>query len=240
MSQALTTMTNKLAQRLDMGVDGSSLIDTLKATAFKGQVTDAQMVALLVVANQYALNPWTKEVYAFPDKNNGIIPVVGVDGWSRIINSNDQFDGMDFEQDDEKCTCIIYRKDRAHPIKVTEYMAECKRGNAGPWQSHPRRMLRHKAMIQCARIAFGYVGIYDPDEADRIAEGPVAPAEDISPAISAIEGAQSMDALQQAFSAAWKAHTDKGARDRLTAAKDARKQYLSDNQPIEGETDAAA
>jgi len=170
-SNALTTMTTKLAQRLDMGADGSSLVDTLKATAFKGPVTDAQMVALLVVANQYALNPWTKEIYAFPDRNNGIIPVVGVDGWSRIINSNDQFDGMDFQQDDESCTCVIYRKDRSHPIKVTEYMAECKKSGAGPWQTHPRRMLRHKAMIQCARIAFGYVGIYDPDEAERISEG---------------------------------------------------------------------
>lgn len=171
MANALQAMTSKLAQRLDMGVDGSSLIETLKATAFKGQVTDAQMVALLVVANQYALNPWTKEIYAFPDRGNAIIPVVGVDGWSRIINSNENFDGMDFEQDDEKCTCIIYRKDRKHPIKVTEYMAECKKAGAGPWQTHPRRMLRHKAMIQCARIAFGYVGIYDPDEAERISEG---------------------------------------------------------------------
>ena len=175
MSNALATMTNKLAQRLDMGVDGSSLIETLKATAFKGQVTDAQMVALLVVANQYGLNPWTKEIYAFPDSRNGIIPVVGVDGWSRIINSNDQFDGMDFTQDDESCTCIVYRKDRKHPIKVTEYMSECKRDGQTPWKSHPRRMLRHKAIIQCARIAFGYVGIYDPDEAERIAEDPAPP-----------------------------------------------------------------
>jgi phage recombination protein Bet len=170
-NNALVVMTEKLAARLDMGVDGSSLIDTLKATAFKGQVTDAQMVALLVVANQYGLNPWTKELYAFPDRNNGIIPVVGVDGWSRIINSNPDFDGMDFKQDDASCTCIIYRKDRGHPIQVTEYMDECKRSGAGPWQTHPKRMLRHKAMIQCARIAFGYVGIYDPDEAERISEG---------------------------------------------------------------------
>jgi hypothetical protein len=48
-------------------------------------------------------------------------------------------------------------------------MAECKRGT-GPWQTHPKRMLRHKAMIQCARLAFGYGGIYDQDEAERIAE----------------------------------------------------------------------
>lgn len=168
MSNALSTLTAKLASRLDMG-DGSQLIETLKATAFKGQVSDAQMTALMVVANQYGLNPWTKEIYAFPDKQNGIVPVVGVDGWSRIINDHQMFDGMDFEQDDEKCTCIIHRKDRNHPIKVTEYMAECKR-DMGPWKSHPKRMLRHKAMIQCARLAFGYGGIYDQDEAERIVE----------------------------------------------------------------------
>jgi phage recombination protein Bet len=189
MTTALATMTNKLAQRLDMGVDGSSLIDTLKATAFKGQVTDAQMVALLVVANQYALNPWTKELYAFPDKNNGIIPVVGVDGWSRIINSNENFDGMDFVQDEESCTCIIHRKDRSHPIKVTEYLSECRR-DVAPWKSHPRRMLRHKAMIQCARIAFGYVGIYDPDEAERIQEGERQPQQKQAEAVVLINDAQ--------------------------------------------------
>lgn len=168
MSTALTTLTRTLATKLEMG-DGADLIDTLKATAFRGQVSDAQMTALLVVANQYMLNPWTKEIYAFPDKNNGIVPVVGVDGWSRIINTHQQFDGIEFEQNDESCTCVIYRKDRTRPIKVTEWMTECKRGT-GPWQTHPKRMLRHKAMIQCARLAFGYGGIYDQDEAERIVE----------------------------------------------------------------------
>jgi phage recombination protein Bet len=149
--------------------DSSELTAVLKATAFKGQVSDAQMSALLIVASQYGLNPWTKEIYAFPDKNNGIVPVVGVDGWARIINTHPQFDGMDFNDDGESIECVIYRKDRAHPIKAREYMSECKRGTQ-PWQSHPRRMLRHKALIQCARLAFGYVGIYDQDEAERILE----------------------------------------------------------------------
>lgn len=172
-NQALATLTSKLASKFDMG-DGRELIDTLKMTAFKGPVSDAQMTALLVVANQYGLNPWTKEIYAFPDKSNGIVPVVGVDGWSRIINSHEMFDGMSFDQDDESCTCTIYRKDRNHPIQVTEYMEECRR-DVGPWRSHPKRMLRHKAMIQCARLAFGFVGVYDQDEAERIAEIEINP-----------------------------------------------------------------
>lgn len=176
MNTALITLTSKLAATLDMG-DGTGLIETLKATAFKSgtQVTDAQMTALMVVANQYGLNPWTKEIYAFPDKG-GIVPVVGVDGWSRIINNHPQFDGMEFEFEvggnDEaiSCTCVIFRKDRNRPIKVTEYMKECRKSGSGPWVSHPRRMLRHKTMIQCARLAFGYGGIYDHDEAERILE----------------------------------------------------------------------
>ena len=183
MSNALATLTQTLASKLNMG-DGSGLVETLKATAFKAKegVSDAQMTALMVVANQYGLNPWTKEIYAYPDKQNGIVPVVGLDGWARIINTNQHFDGMDFEQDEESCTCTIYRKDRTRPIRVTEYLSECYRPAfkskegyeiKGPWQSHPKRMLRHKSMIQCARLAFGFGGIYDQDEAERIVENTV-------------------------------------------------------------------
>lgn len=164
-------MANQLMQQMAQrfSVPEQEMLATLKATAFKGQVSDAQMTALLIVANQYGLNPWTKEIYAFPDSSNGIVPVVGVDGWARIINDNPQFDGMEFEQTNEACTCRIYRKDRKHAIAVTEYMSECVR-ETKPWKSHPKRMLRHKAMIQCARLAFGFSGIYDLDEAERINE----------------------------------------------------------------------
>lgn len=179
MTTALANLTTKLAARLDMG-DGTGLMETLKATAFKGQVSDAQMTALMIVANQYGLNPWTKEIYAFPDRQNGIVPVVGVDGWSRIINSHPQFDGIDFEQDATSCTCTIHRKDRGHPIRVTEFMIECSR-DVGPWKSHPYRMLRHKALIQCARLAFGFVGIFDQDEAERIVEAEAEKVPRISP-----------------------------------------------------------
>ena len=172
MSTALVTISKKLSSRFGMG-DSTAVIDILKSTAFKGgtPVTDAQMTALLIVSDQYGLNPWTREIYAFPDKV-GIVPVVGVDGWARIINDHPQFDGLEFEQDAESCTCIMYRKDRGHAIRVTEWLAECKRDNAPPWKSHPKRMLRHKALIQCARLTFGFVGIYDQDEAERIVESP--------------------------------------------------------------------
>lgn len=184
MATALQTLTNKLAKRFEIE-DGSDLMTTLKNTAFKGNVSDSQMSALLIVANQYGLNPWTKEIYAFPDRQNGIVPIVGVDGWARILNDNPNFDGIEFDLDDEKCTCRIFRKDRSKPISVTEYMSECYR-DMGPWKTHPKRMLRHKAMIQCARLAFGFTGIYDQDEAERIAENDKEPI-NVTPKPTVIE-----------------------------------------------------
>lgn len=173
--KALDTLLKTIAEKLGMGDDGAGLLAALKATAFKpakvnGQFvapTDAQIMALLVVSNQYGLNPWLKEIYAFPDKFGGIVPVVGVDGWSRIINTHPQYDGVEFEQDENMCTCTIHRKDRGHPTRITEYMVEC-RGTQGAWLTHPYRFLRHKALIQCARLAFGFGGIYEQDEAERI------------------------------------------------------------------------
>ena len=151
-------------------IQPEKLLAALRATCFKGDVSNEQMIALLVVADQYKLNPFTREIYAFPERGGGIVPVVGVDGWMRIMNENPQFDGVEFVDGDGWCECTVYRKDRAHATTVREYVEEVKRDTA-PWKSHPKRMLRHKTLIQAARLAFGFAGIYDPDEAERIIEG---------------------------------------------------------------------
>ena len=128
---------HKVAVAFDMvDVDPEQLKKTLIDTVFKG-ANDVQLVSLLIVANQYKLNPFTKEIYAFPAKGGGITPVVGIDGWARIINDNPVCDGIQFEQDDESCTCKIYRKDRSHPTVVTEYLSECQ-GTSEPWKKYPK------------------------------------------------------------------------------------------------------
>lgn len=169
-----------MAENLSMkNVSNESLQATLLNTVFKGANYD-QLVSLVIVANQYGLNPFTKEIYAFPSKGS-ITPIVSVDGWSRIINDNPQCDGIQFEQDDESATCKIYRKDRTHPTIVTEYLSECEMTNSPVWKKYPKRMLRHKALIQCARVAFGFSGIYDEDEAHRINGGQVDVVKDVEP-----------------------------------------------------------
>jgi phage recombination protein Bet len=144
---------------------------TLRNTVFKSG-TREEFAAFLLVAKEYKLNPLTKEIYAFPAKGGGIVPVVSIDGWISLCNSHPAFDGMEFSDEHDAdgklyaITCTIYRKDRTRPTAVTEYLAECVRSTE-PWKM-VHRMLRHKALIQAARYAFGFSGIYDQDEAEQI------------------------------------------------------------------------
>ena len=160
------------------GMEWQTFQRVLMSTVMPSSTTPEQLAAFLTVAEKYGLSPFTKEIYAFPSKkNDGIVPVVSIDGWMRIANDNPNFDGMDFTNyfgEDGKLvsvTCAVHRKDRGHPTVITEYLSECYR-NTEPWKMESR-MLRHKAAIQCLRYAFGFSGIYDEDEAERIVEAEV-------------------------------------------------------------------
>jgi hypothetical protein len=143
--------------------------------------SQADLERLLLTAERLGLDTLSNEIYALEKpavtgKKAQIIFVVGVDGWTKIINSHPAFDGMKFVEsepgDDELplyFECTIFRKDRKVATSVREYMYEA-HTNQGAWLTHPRRMLRHKAMVQCARLCFGLSGIYDPDEALRTQE----------------------------------------------------------------------
>jgi phage recombination protein Bet len=145
------------------------------------QLTREEFATFLLTAHKYNLNPLMREIYALPKKGGGIIPTVSIDGWMHLANAHPAFDGMEFTSDVDNegkpysTTCIIYRKDRNHPIALTELFSECVR-ETDPWRSMPHRMLRHKAAIQATRYAFGFAGIYDEDEAARFTQPPARDA----------------------------------------------------------------
>ena len=108
------------------------------------------------------LDPLLEEV-AFTQYENSQWQVsITVNGWSKIANRCSAFSGIYFcqsaEENDQKIPiwmeCTIYRSDRTSPITIREYFDEV-RNDSVAWIKLPRRMLRHRAFQQCARIAFG-------------------------------------------------------------------------------------
>jgi len=157
-----------------ISVEPAKLLDTLKSTVFKN-ASNEELMALVVVANTYDLNPFLKEIYAFPAKGGGIVPIVSVDGWNKMLVRHPEFDGIEFEFTDDEagnlhsCTATIFLKTRSHPVKITEFLAECKR-NTDPWNNMPRRMLRNRTLCQAARVAFGFSGVMNEDEAANVVD----------------------------------------------------------------------
>lgn len=175
------TAIQAMAVRLNMSP--GKLQETLRQTVFR-DANDAEFAALIVVSDQYRLNPLLKEIFAFKAKGGGIIPYVSVDGWIRIINEHPQFDGVEFEdildEQGEICAieCTMWRKDRTRPIKITEYLDECVR-DTDPWRKSPKRFLRHRSLMQAGRVAFGFSGIGPEDDYEII---PYAPQVDAAQA----------------------------------------------------------
>jgi phage recombination protein Bet len=158
-------------------VNPQELQDVLTKTILPTGSKPEHVTAFLAVAHQYGLNPLTREIYAFPAKGGGIQVILSVDGWNKLMNAHPQFDGIEFEHHRsekgavEAVTARIYRKDRTRPTEVTEYLAECNTGTP-PWKQYPARMLRHAAMKQCIRLAFGLTGVAPEPEADEEPEPP--------------------------------------------------------------------
>ncbi len=153
-------------------LDPAQYMNTVLATCFDKEATPEQFAMFLMIAKEHDLNPLTREIYAF-QKSGKVMPIVSIDGWLKMINESPEMDGIEtLENLDDlgnlvSITCKIYRKDRSKPAVATEYLSECKQDTM-PWKKWPSRMLRHKSVIQCARMAFSFAGIYDADEAARM------------------------------------------------------------------------
>lgn len=147
------------------------------------QASNAELAIVSGVCATYGLNPLVKECAAFISGGKLQI-VVMVDGWYKIVNRRPDFDGVEFDdRTDDKgdivsITCKMFIKNRSKPVTVTEYMKECRDNKSSVWQKWPARMLRHKAYIQAARMAFGISEFVDNDEAERMG---IKTERDVSP-----------------------------------------------------------
>ena len=135
-------------------------IDLFKA------VPEKTWLCLLRLIQEYRLDPLKEELFLNCYDNGQWQVLISVDGWIKLISRHPHFVGMAFTESSQMIDdiptwieCAIYRSDRTMPMVVREYFVEVKQ-ETQIWQKMPRRMLRHRALQQCARLSFG-IALHD-------------------------------------------------------------------------------
>ena len=177
----------------------------------KDFITKHDVFTFLVQCANLNLNPMVKQIYGFVSRGKLAI-VISIDGWNAIANRSPQFDGMEFEfgpvrerelnfvktsysggQRSKVTTnvkrtvadwikCIVYRKDRTHPVCVTTFFDEAYTGSE-PWANQPMQMLQNRAFVNSIKKAFN-ISAYAED--DNIMTMDATIPEDIEPVIDNI------------------------------------------------------
>lgn len=182
-TSAAKAQTQGLIARLAgrFGVESNRLLKCLTTQVFKQadgrQPSNEELMVLLLVCENFGLNPFNREIFAFRGKGGEIVPVVSLDGWAKIVRSQKDFNGVTFafsnntvkvpgcaQELPEFVECAMRLKGVDEPIVIQEFMVECFNDKSPVWKKWPRRMLRTRAFIQCARLAFSLTGLYDEGE----------------------------------------------------------------------------
>lgn len=182
-TSAAKAQTQGLIARLAgrFGVEPNRLLKCLTTQVFKQadgrQPSNEELMVLLLVCENFGLNPFNREIFAFRGKGDEIVPVVSLDGWAKIVRSQKDFNGVTFafsnntvkvpgcaQELPEFVECAMRLKGVDEPIVIQEFMVECFNDKSPVWRKWPRRMLRTRAFIQCARLAFSLTGLYDEGE----------------------------------------------------------------------------
>lgn len=123
------------------------------------EVPAKTILSLLRTAFSKSLDPLKEEIGFIQYEDGNQQAHITMEGWIKLLNQHEAFTGLTFTESEnliegvpEWLECTIYRKDRILPITIREYFIEVK-GDQEIWQKMPRRMLRNKALQQCARLA---------------------------------------------------------------------------------------
>ena len=117
------------------------------------------ILTLLRMMQNLHLDPLLEEIGLAQYEDGQWHVFITIEGCAKLLNQHPQFNGLLFNQANtlidgvpEWIECSIYRKDREVPTTVREYYIEV-RGENAIWQKMPRRILRHRALQQCVRLA---------------------------------------------------------------------------------------
>ena len=126
-----TSLIATMAHKANM--DPAQFAKTIRATVMPTEHTEEQFAAFMMTAHQYGLNPITREIYAYPGREKRRHHAGGVD--RRLDSPGQEPQGLQRLRVHRKphwptasstsITCTIWRKDRDHPVVVTEHLSEC-------------------------------------------------------------------------------------------------------------------
>jgi hypothetical protein len=147
---------SRAAEQLE--IDESELLSWIDLQI---EVPAKTILVMLRTMQNLHLDPLNEEI-SFTQYEDGHWQVfITIEGCFKLLNQHGQFNGLIFNQAEtfidgipEWIECSIYRRDRIMPITVREYLIEvCSEKEI--WKKMPRRMLRHRALQQCVRLAMG-------------------------------------------------------------------------------------
>jgi len=164
-----------------LGCDQSRVFDVLRViwTTTKGTppLTNQELMVGMALVARYELDPFAREIYVTRGKK-GLMVIVGVDGWIRVLDRTDHYDGMDVSIDrdgDDKVvsvTTTIYSKNRSHPAQYVA-LADEYRKLAGPVASTIFiHMLRIFSLKHAARLFVPLGSVVTEEEANWMADAP--------------------------------------------------------------------
>ena len=128
-------------------------------------VTDDDVRAVAALAKRAGVSPMDGTIALYLRDGGRLAPGIALEGWLAIISRHPENDGVSFDYSPDRVAvggkmvhewveCTMSRKGRTNPTIVREFLDDCYEAADPAWEM-PNRQLRHRALVQCARIALG-------------------------------------------------------------------------------------
>jgi len=153
-------------------------------------LTDQEMFQGISLIARYELDPISREVYVTRDKRGRLLTIVGIDGWIRILDRTDHYDGFDVEfgpvnekGEAEWVETKIFSKKRSHPTVYRAFSVEYAKLGGYVAGIIPLHMLRLFSLRHAARL-FVPLGanVVTEDEASWMMSGEIEERSSAKPA----------------------------------------------------------
>jgi hypothetical protein len=160
-----------------LGVPPARVFEVLRAvwTTSKGQppLTDQEIKTGLALVARYELDPFAREIYVTRGKD-GPMTVLGIDGWIKILDRTDHYDGFQVEiftddgMEDGEVTAVetrIYSTKRLYPAVYRAFAHEYAKLGGFMLGKIPIHMLRIFSFRHAARLFVPLGGVVTEEEA---------------------------------------------------------------------------